>query len=269
MNAMARSLGLGHTHIVEPSGIADGDLGRAVDMMHLGADALANPTIAGIVALGEVVLPVAGTVLNYDYEVGHHGIIGIKTGSSSAAGGNFVFAARRTVDGRTLTVVGAVLGQQGVSRLQTALDTGVRLAAAALSSVRELTIARAGLRVVVVRAELVVAAGDGHHHRRPCEPSVFRADGRRSAPGCRPRSRAGTWRRSRAASRSRHVTTRRARSTATGFRWWPAPGPAGPDAPLPAGHDPDRRDPYRRDPYRRARDRSRPGSRGRAVRIYR
>lgn len=152
MNATARELGLEHTHFVEPSGIAAGDVGSALDMVRLGAAALANPTIAAIVRLGEVELPVAGTVINYDYEVGHHGIIGIKTGSSSAAGGNFVFAARRRLDGRTLTVVGSVLGQEGVSRLQTALDAGERLATAAFGSVRSLTVTRAGAVVIHVRA---------------------------------------------------------------------------------------------------------------------
>jgi len=152
MNTMARSLGLRHTHFVEPSGLAPDDAGTAIDMTHLGADALANPTIASIVDLGEVSLPVAGTVINYDYDVGHHGIIGIKTGSSSAAGGNFVFAARRTISGRTLTVVGAVLRQEGTSDLDTALEMGERLAAAALHSVRPLVVLRAGTSAVRIRA---------------------------------------------------------------------------------------------------------------------
>jgi D-alanyl-D-alanine carboxypeptidase (penicillin-binding protein 5/6) len=152
MNAMARSLGLRRTHFVEPSGLAPGDAGTAIDMTRLGADALANPTIASIVDLGEVTLPVAGNVINYDYAVGHHGIIGIKTGSSSAAGGNFVFAARQHISGRTLTVVGAVLKQEGVSDLDTALAMGQRLAAAALHSVRPLTVLRSGTTAVRVRA---------------------------------------------------------------------------------------------------------------------
>jgi len=152
MNAMARSLGLRHTHFVEPSGLAPDDAGTAIDMTRLGADALANPTIASIVDLGEVTLPVAGTVINYDYAVGHHAIIGIKTGSSSAAGGNFVFAARQNISGRTLTVVGAVLKQEGVSDLDTALAMGERVAAAALHSVRPLTVLPSGTTAVRVRA---------------------------------------------------------------------------------------------------------------------
>jgi D-alanyl-D-alanine carboxypeptidase (penicillin-binding protein 5/6) len=152
MNAMAATLALKHTHFVEPSGLAPGNAGTAIDMMHLGLDALANPTIATIVGFGEVSLPVAGIVLNYDYDVGHHGIIGIKTGSSSAAGGTFVFAARRSIDGRPVTVVGAVLKQEGPSVLAAALAAGERLANAALNAVGSFSVVRAGQTVLRVSA---------------------------------------------------------------------------------------------------------------------
>jgi D-alanyl-D-alanine carboxypeptidase (penicillin-binding protein 5/6) len=152
MNALARALGLTHTHFVEPSGLNPGDVGSAIDMVRLGADALADPAIAAIVRLGEVALPVAGIVINYDYALGHDGIIGIKTGSSSAAGGNFVFAARERVDGRMLTAIGAVLKQEGTSNLDTALAAGERLATAALRAPRLLTLLPAGTPVVTVSA---------------------------------------------------------------------------------------------------------------------
>jgi D-alanyl-D-alanine carboxypeptidase (penicillin-binding protein 5/6) len=153
MNALARRLRLDHTHFVDPSGLAPGDRGTSIDMTRLGADALANPTIASIVDLGEVILPVAGVAINYDYAVGHDGMIGIKTGSSSAAGGNFLFAARRTLYGRKVTVIGAVLKQEGGrSDLEAALGRGTRLAAAALASVRPVTVLPAGTVAVRLRA---------------------------------------------------------------------------------------------------------------------
>jgi D-alanyl-D-alanine carboxypeptidase (penicillin-binding protein 5/6) len=152
MNAMARALGLKRTHFVEPSGLNPGNVGSAIDMTRLGADALANPTIASIVRLGEVALPVAGIVINYDYAVGHHNIIGIKTGSSSAAGGNFVFAAKEVVHGRTLTAVGAVLKQEGTSNLEAALAAGERLANAAVRVPRTFVLLPAHTPVVRVSA---------------------------------------------------------------------------------------------------------------------
>jgi serine-type D-Ala-D-Ala carboxypeptidase (penicillin-binding protein 5/6) len=133
-------------------------------MMRLGADALGVPTIATIVRLGEVALPVAGTVINYDYAVGHHGIIGIKTGSSSTAGGSFVFAAREIVDGRTFTAIGAVLEQKGTSNLDAALAAGERLANATLRVPRMLVLLPArtpGVRVSAPRTQRVVVARTG------------------------------------------------------------------------------------------------------------
>jgi D-alanyl-D-alanine carboxypeptidase (penicillin-binding protein 5/6) len=152
MNALAHSLGLAHTRFVEPSGVAAGNVGTAVDMTRLGAAALANPAIAAIAKLGEVNLPVAGTVVNYDYDVGHEGVVGIKTGSSTEAEGNFVFAVRRKIDGRTTTAVGAVLHQEGASELQAALNAGERLAASALADARPITILPARAAAVRISA---------------------------------------------------------------------------------------------------------------------
>jgi D-alanyl-D-alanine carboxypeptidase (penicillin-binding protein 5/6) len=201
MNATARALGLKRTRFVEPSGLNAGNVGSAIDMMRLGARALADPTVASIVRFGEVSLPVAGIVINYDYAVGHHNIIGLKTGSSSAAGGNFVFAAREVVDGRTRTAVGAVLKQEGTSDLDVALAAGVRLANAALHVPRTLVVLPAHTRVVEVTApwaKLPVVARTG------AAVSVF------GAPGgvARLRARvAGDLRRIRHVERGQHLAT--------------------------------------------------------------
>jgi hypothetical protein len=47
-----------------------------------------------------------------DILVGRHGVIGGKTGYTDAAGGNFVFAARKRTGKVTTTIVGAVMGQR-------------------------------------------------------------------------------------------------------------------------------------------------------------
>lgn len=145
MNAEATALGLRQLHLAGPSGLNPASVGTAADVSRLGAAAIRNPVIRQIVAMPAVTLPVAGTVENYDDVLGEHGIIGIKTGSMSAAGGNFAFAARRRVGARTLTIVGAVLG---APTLQQALDDSARLAGAAASEVREVAAVPAGRRVL-------------------------------------------------------------------------------------------------------------------------
>ena len=76
----------------------------------------------------QVTLPHSGTVYNYDYDLGRDGIIGIKTGSDSAAGGCFLFESIGKADGRRIVVVGAVLGEQGTPEIQAALNEAKALA---------------------------------------------------------------------------------------------------------------------------------------------
>ncbi len=112
MNATARTLGLTDTHYTDPSGYASSTVSTAADQLVLAAVADRLPVFRQIVAMPAVVLPYGGTQYNVDSLLGHDGIVGIKTGSTGLAGGCFVFAARIRVGGRTVTALGAVLGQQ-------------------------------------------------------------------------------------------------------------------------------------------------------------
>lgn len=150
MNVEAERLGLRNTHLAGPSGLNPQSVGTASDMLRLGAAVLANPVLRRIVAMPSVTLPVAGTVANYDSVLGRDGIVGIKTGSMSAAGGNFVFAAEHRVGGRTVTIIGAVLGTSGADALQRALDDATALVAAAAADVREVTVLPPGRTVLRV-----------------------------------------------------------------------------------------------------------------------
>jgi D-alanyl-D-alanine carboxypeptidase (penicillin-binding protein 5/6) len=94
---------------------------------------MALPAFAQVVDMGEVTLPVAGKVVNFDFDLGHAGIIGIKTGTDTAAGGCFLFEAQSVVDGQRVTLVGAVLGQRTSSPITAVLSSAVMLAQAAFS----------------------------------------------------------------------------------------------------------------------------------------
>jgi D-alanyl-D-alanine carboxypeptidase (penicillin-binding protein 5/6) len=82
------------------------------------------------------VLPVAGELANFNQLVDHEGFVGIKTGSDDAAGGCLLFAKRIDVGGRTLTVLGAVLGQRDGDFIQAALASANSLAASAAAAVQ-------------------------------------------------------------------------------------------------------------------------------------
>jgi hypothetical protein len=93
-------------------------------------------------------LPVAGTVHNTNTLLGHNDFVGVKTGSTAAAGGCFAFRAIRWIDGKRTTITGAVLGQPGDDRIAAGL-------AAAATMVDRLT----GQRALPDSPQLVPAPG--------------------------------------------------------------------------------------------------------------
>lgn len=147
MNREAAALGLHHTHYVSPSGLDSGSVSTPEDLVRLGEVAMANPVFASIVRMPQATLPVAGTVENYDYDLTHHGFVGIKTGSDSAAGGCFLFEAEVTVAGRQVPVFGAVLGEQQAPIIQTALDDATSLVLALRTQLSERQVLAAGTAV--------------------------------------------------------------------------------------------------------------------------
>jgi D-alanyl-D-alanine carboxypeptidase (penicillin-binding protein 5/6) len=85
MNARARQLGLGGTRYSDASGADPATVSTASDQFRLAVAALQIPAFRQIVAMPQVTLPVAGVAYNVDAGLGHDGITGIKTGSSSQA----------------------------------------------------------------------------------------------------------------------------------------------------------------------------------------
>jgi serine-type D-Ala-D-Ala carboxypeptidase (penicillin-binding protein 5/6) len=121
MNATARSLGMTHTRYTDPSGYDDATVSTAADQVRLVDRAMRLPVFASIVATPSAWLPVAGTVHNTNTLLGHDGFVGVKTGSTDAAGGCFAFRAIRWIDGKRTTITGVVLGQPGHDRIAAGL----------------------------------------------------------------------------------------------------------------------------------------------------
>ncbi len=113
MNATARSLRMTHTRYTDPSGYDDATVSTAADQVRLVDRAMRLRVFATIVATPSATLPVAGTVHNTNTLLGRNGFVGVKTGSTAAAGGCFAFRAIRWIDGKRTTITGVVLGQPG------------------------------------------------------------------------------------------------------------------------------------------------------------
>jgi serine-type D-Ala-D-Ala carboxypeptidase (penicillin-binding protein 5/6) len=121
MNATARSLGMIHTRYTDPSGYDAATVSTAADQMRIVDAAMRLFAFASIVGTASATLPVAGTVSNTDTLLGHDGFVGVKTGSTAAAGGCFAFRAIRWIHGKRTTVTGVVLGQPGDDRIAAGL----------------------------------------------------------------------------------------------------------------------------------------------------
>jgi D-alanyl-D-alanine carboxypeptidase len=111
MNALAVSLGTTNTHYVDASGYDPQSVSAASDLLRVASAAMAIPAFAEIVALPVVTLPLVGTLHNIVTEVGVNGVVGIKSGYTSEAGACMVLAANRSIQGRDVLVIVAVLGQ--------------------------------------------------------------------------------------------------------------------------------------------------------------
>ena len=132
MNAAAATLGMTHTHYTDASGYDSGSVSTAPDLVLLARNAIFNRTFADIVAETSASIPVAGTIDNTNELLGYEGVDGIKTGSTDEAGGCLLFNADVTLEGRTVSLTGAVLGQDAPDGQE--LSVGLAAAKTLLSS---------------------------------------------------------------------------------------------------------------------------------------
>jgi D-alanyl-D-alanine carboxypeptidase (penicillin-binding protein 5/6) len=151
MNAEARRLGLASTRYAGPSGVNPATVSTASDQLRLAQLAMANPTLAQIVSMPQVVLPVAGLQYNVNGDLGRNGIVGVKTGWVPAGGASFVFAARHRVAGGDQVVIGAIVGERQTPALPTALAYGRRLASAVASKLETVDVVRPGQQLATLR----------------------------------------------------------------------------------------------------------------------
>ncbi|WP_436842503.1 D-alanyl-D-alanine carboxypeptidase [Streptomyces flaveolus] len=119
MNATAKELGMTGTTYTDPSGLKETTVSTAEDQVKLGRAFVKSPALVAISSAASWTDPSGKFWPNYNELPYRIGAIGIKTGSTTAAGGNLLFASRKQVGGQTVTIVGAILGQHKREILQT------------------------------------------------------------------------------------------------------------------------------------------------------
>ena len=113
MNANAARLGMTSTHYADASGLSSRSVSTATDLLTLAPIVMANPTFAALVGTSNTRIPLNPALSNPNSLLGVHGVIGIKTGTTTAAGGCLLFAAEHEVMGKVRTIYGVVLGISG------------------------------------------------------------------------------------------------------------------------------------------------------------
>ncbi|MFD5254743.1 serine hydrolase [Streptomyces bobili] len=144
MNAAAEELGMTNTTYTDPSGLKETTVSTAEDQVKLGSAVVKIPALVAITSAASWTDPSGYNWSNYNELPYKMGAIGIKTGSTSAAGGNLLFAARKKVGGETVTIVGAVLGQHKPTILKTANDVSRTALTAAQDALAPATILKKG-----------------------------------------------------------------------------------------------------------------------------
>ncbi|MFJ2023469.1 D-alanyl-D-alanine carboxypeptidase family protein [Streptomyces sp. NPDC087897] len=113
MNRAAAGLGMSATTYTGVSGMETSTRSTAEDQLRLARAAMAGPAFRQIVATASVTAPGTGaTFRNTNRLLGHDGVIGLKTGSSTPAGGNLVWATTQKIAGTSRLILGVVLHQR-------------------------------------------------------------------------------------------------------------------------------------------------------------
>ncbi|MEU6340173.1 D-alanyl-D-alanine carboxypeptidase [Streptomyces sp. NPDC046977] len=144
MNAAAQELGMKNTHYTDPSGLDATTVSTASDQVKLGHAAMKNPVFAEIATKIEYTDINGDKQKNYNQLAGYDNVVGIKTGTSTKAGGNLLFAAVREIGGTKQLVIGAMLGQHKAPIIDTVLNRSSTLLQAALSTLASDTVIKKG-----------------------------------------------------------------------------------------------------------------------------
>ncbi|MFC8429748.1 D-alanyl-D-alanine carboxypeptidase [Streptomyces sp. NPDC057253] len=148
MNATAKDLGMTNTTYTDPSGLNNTTVSTAVDQVKLARKAMELPAFREVAAVMSYVDYKGNKHNNYNRLVGYNNVVGIKTGTTTSALGNLVFAAKKEVNGETYRIIGAVVrqpaGGEDNTILAGALYAGKQLVLAAQDALKSATILKKG-----------------------------------------------------------------------------------------------------------------------------
>ncbi|WP_347336048.1 D-alanyl-D-alanine carboxypeptidase [Streptomyces sp. Root1319] len=149
MNAAAKDLGMTKSVYTDPSGLEATTRSTPADQLKLAKAVTRNDVFREIVNMPQADIPGIGkTIYNNNVILLEDGVNGIKTGSSTPAGGNLVWTADTVIDGKNRRIIGAVMGADldGTldAKLQRAIQNSLKLIKAAQKGVESATVVKKG-----------------------------------------------------------------------------------------------------------------------------
>ncbi|MEU9160827.1 serine hydrolase [Streptomyces sp. NPDC048424] len=111
MNAAAKELGMADTTYTDPSGLDAGTVSTAADQLKLAEAVMKDEVFRSIVTLPNATIKGLSTPLDNNNDLLNSSIRGIKTGSSTPAGGALMWAAYKTIDNKDQLILGTLMDQ--------------------------------------------------------------------------------------------------------------------------------------------------------------
>ncbi|MFD0073523.1 serine hydrolase [Streptomyces sp. NPDC127166] len=149
MNAAAKDLGMTQSTYTDPSGLLDSTMSTPQDQLKLAKAVMQYDVFREIVDMPNVTVDgLPGRIENNNNILLHDGVSGIKTGSSTPAGGNLLWAANTVVDGKNRRILGIVMGAKDakllIDKLQLAIDNSLKLIQQAQKDVTSAAVVKEG-----------------------------------------------------------------------------------------------------------------------------
>ncbi|MFE6712911.1 D-alanyl-D-alanine carboxypeptidase family protein [Streptomyces sp. NPDC057695] len=149
MNAAAKDLGMSQSTYTDPSGLLDSTVSTPQDQLKLAKAVMQYDVFREIVNMPNVTVDgIPGRIENNNTILLEPGVSGIKTGSSTPAGGNLLWSANTIVDGQNRRILGIVMGakdaEQLGQKLQLAIDNSLKIIQQAQKDVTSAAVIRKG-----------------------------------------------------------------------------------------------------------------------------
>ncbi|MFG3491909.1 D-alanyl-D-alanine carboxypeptidase family protein [Streptomyces sp. NPDC047972] len=149
MNAAAKDLGMTQSTYTDPSGLLDSTVSTPQDQLKLAKAVMQYDVFREIVNMPNVTVDgIPGRIENNNNILLEPGVSGIKTGSSTPAGGNLLWSANTIVDGQNRRILGIVMGAKDADqlgqKLQLAIDNSLKIIQQAQKDVTSAAVIRKG-----------------------------------------------------------------------------------------------------------------------------